>query len=98
MQYSVPCTVPEWEAKWTQKAAVELYFDTQHIAYKGPEGGNVVTFMEAVTSFSLYPGSGVEQSVHVHGVGFDVREKYNCIFKVKELGDDTSFRGPSKSV
>jgi hypothetical protein len=31
--------------------------------------------------------------VVVVGVGFDVRETFGCVFKVEELGDDTSFRG-----
>ena len=36
---------------------------------------------------------GIKGTVLVNGVGFDVRDKYTCIFKVVELGDGTSFRG-----
>lgn len=35
----------------------------------------------------------IKGTVLVKGVGFDGRDKYTCIFKVVELGDDTSFRG-----
>ena len=45
--------MPEWDPEWTQKAEIDLWFDQQHIDYKGPAGSNIVTFMEAVTGFAI---------------------------------------------